>query len=421
MSGLRLEIDLDKIGDNARRMVAFAAERGVTVTGVTKALLGHARLANVLVAAGVRGLGDSRVENIERMRHAHISAPMLLLRSPLPSQVDRVVRSNVTSVNSELDVLSALATAARLCGRVHDVMIMVELGDLRDGVMPSELHETVRHVLRLPTLRLSGIGANLACRHGVAPSDANMGELSDLVDAVETAFGIAIDTVSGGNSANLAWMAATPDIGRINDVRLGEAILLGRNPLDRRPIVGLHTDAITLVGEVIESQRKPTRPWGDLGQNAFGESADRSAAPPNGREIWQTIVGIGRQDADADDLPCASAVGVLGASSDHLVLQTDGRSVPGDEFRFEPGYSALLRAATSPFVRIDFLDDRAVRSPITVSSRHRPSTGPSVAGPIRSPNLTIVRRGRDGPADGQASPAVPLDVDPEGTLVPAHL
>ncbi len=387
MNGLRLDVDLDKIGDNAKLLVDRATDRGVSVTAVTKALLGEPRLANVLVGAGVVALGDSRVENIERMRHSHVTAPMVLLRSPMPSQVDRVVRSNTTSVNTELEVLTALAAAARLCGRVHEVMVMVELGDLRDGVMPDDLHDTVRHILRLPALRLVGIGANLACRHGIAPTDQNMGELSQLVDAVESKFGTEIRTVSGGNSANLDWMTNAADLGRINNLRLGESILLGREPLHRARVAGLHTDAVTVVCEVIESRRKPTQPWGRSGQTAFGTAAE----PPEDRGvIWQTIVAAGRQDIDSDDLLGPPGVKVLAASSDHLVLETATRMVPGEEIRFEPGYSALLRSMTSPFVVKNFGERRGNQSIVAVSSRRSEAGAPQP--PARQPTLTIVPR-----------------------------
>lgn len=392
MSTLRLDVDLDKIAANARLLVDRAAARGVAITGVTKALLGEPRLARALVASGVVAIGDSRVENIERMRQAHINTPMLLVRSPMPSQIDRIVRSDVRSVNTDLDVLAALATSARVCGRIHEVMIMVELGDLREGVMPGELRDTVRNILRLPTLRLSGIGTNLACRSGIEPTDENMGELSRLVDDVEQTFGIGIPTVSGGNSANLDWLTTTADVGRINELRLGESILLGRDPLTRQPIVGLHTDAVTFVAEVIESKRKPTTPRGHAGQSAFGAVARAAIEATGPREIWQTIVAAGRQDIDPDDLQSPDGIAVLAASSDHLILRTDTRMSPGDTVRFEPGYSALLRAGTSPYVDTIMHEHRRAPSTITVSTLRPERTGGSSIDHAR-PQLSIVRRG----------------------------
>ncbi len=366
MTGLRIEIDLDKIAANARELVVRCATRGVTVTAVTKALLGAPELATVLDAVGT--FADSRIENIERLRSAGIATLALLLRTPMPSQVERVIAADVMSVNTEIDVLSALSTAARNAGRSHDVMLMVELGDLREGVMPDRLHDTVRHVLGCRHLRLAGIGANLACRNGIAPSDKNMGQLSAIVESVEATFGVAIDIVSGGNSANLDWVFETSDVGRINDLRLGESLLLGREPLRRRPIPGLHTDAIVIVAEVIESNRKPTRPWGRAHQNSFGEIPE---VVERG-EVWQTILAIGRQDTETTDLEAPPGVEILAASSDHLVVSAPDRMRAGDEVRFDPGYAAVLRAMTSPFVAKRFV---TATSP-SFSSSFSPSAPP---------------------------------------------
>jgi predicted amino acid racemase len=284
----------------------------------------------------------------------------------MPSQVRRVVRSATMSTNTEPVVLTALSTAAREAGINHDVMLMVELGDLREGVMPASLHDLVGHVLSLPDLRLRGLGTNLACRNGIEPTDENMQELSAMVDDVEATFGIEIAVVSGGNSANLPWALGSGDFGRVNNLRLGESILLGREPLHRQPIEGLHTDAIALVAEVIECNRKPTLPWGRAGQNSFGETpetADRG-------EVWQTILAVGRQDADTTDLTTPDGVEILAASSDHLVTSTPRRMTPGEELRFQPGYSALLRAMTSPFVEKAF-DPIETVNEATPSPRHQ--------------------------------------------------
>ena len=366
MNGLRVEIDLAKLHHNAGELVRRCRRRGISVTAVTKAMLGSPELVTALAPA--ESLGDSRIENIERMRDAGCGGSMLLLRSPTRSQIDRVVRSATMSTNTEPAVLGALSSAARAAGCTHDIMLMVELGDLREGVMPATLHDVVRQVLSLPNLRLRGLGTNLACRNGIEPSVENMGELSALVDGVENTFGVEIAVVSGGNSANLAWALAPSENGRINNLRLGESILLGREPLHRQPIEGLHSDAITLVAEVIECQRKPTKPWGRAGQNSFGETPevrDRG-------ELWQTILAVGRQDTDPTDLEAPEGVEILAASSDHLVVITSGRTTPGEEIRFQPGYSALLRAMTSPFVAkafqpLDLVRSKRNRSPAPAS------------------------------------------------------
>ncbi len=347
MSAPRLEIDLDRIQHNARTLVERLATRGISVSGVTKAALGSPAIAGALLRGGVTSLGDSRIENIETMRAAQVPASMMLIRSPMLSQAQRVVAQADVSFNTELEVISKLASAAQQAGRRHGVVLMVELGDLREGIMPGDLEHTVRETLRLPNIALKGIGTNLACRSGVVPDAKNMGELSALADAIDAKFGLVLEIVSGGNSANLTWALSGACTGRINHLRLGEALLLGREPLHRQPLDGLHTDAFTLVAEVIESKVKPSRPWGELAQAAFGAqplAADRG-------DLSQVILALGRQDTDSCGLVAPAGMQILGSSSDHLVVDIGRERLPvGAEVRLLPNYSALMRAMTSPFV-----------------------------------------------------------------------
>ena len=347
MTAPRLEIRLDRIHHNAKTLADRLALRGIAVMGITKAALGLPDIARTMLSAGVTSIGDARIENIEAMRRAGLTCEFTLIRSPMISQADRVVASADISHNTEIHVIERLSASAQSQGRTHGVLLMVELGDLREGILPAELPAFVDQVLRLPNIALRGIGTNLACQCGVSPDPENMGLLSSLADSLESTFGIVLETVSGGNSATLAWALEAVDIGHVNALRLGEAILLGRDPLDRSAIPGLHTDAFTLVAEIIEHKRKPSSPWGELGQAAFGPVTARK----DRGVIEQAILALGRQDVDPDGLEAPGDMEILGASSDHLVLDTGpcSRAI-GSEVRFQLNYSALVRAMTSPFI-----------------------------------------------------------------------
>lgn len=359
MTAPRLDIDLDKIAANARALVDRLAVRGIGVTGVTKAALGSPGIAAAMRRGGVRGLGDSRIENIERMRDASITGPFTLIRSPMPSQVARVVATATSSFNSESTVLDQLSAAADTQRRHHEVVLMVELGDLREGVLVDELDALIRHTLGCRNLVLTGLGTNLACQSGIAPDADKMTELSELVTAVEARFGIELSVVSGGNSANLTWALSGADAGRVNELRLGESILLGRDPIQGDAIDGLHTDAITLVGEVIEAKDKPVQPWGTRGPGAFGVPSPRIGAGIR----RQALLAVGHQDVDPDGLTPPTSVTILGASSDHLVVTTGAASCRvGAELTFQLNYSALLRAMTSPSVAKQYASARGLQA-----------------------------------------------------------
>ncbi len=347
MSVPRLEINLGKIQHNAHTLVERLAKRGISVTGVTKATLGSPEISCALLRAGVSDLGDSRIENIEAMRHVDVPARMFLIRSPMLSQAKRVVTNADVSFNTEIEVVRRLSLEARKLHRTHAVVLMVELGDLREGIMPADLMAAVRETLSFPNIILKGLGTNLACRSGASPDNTNMAELSRLATLMETTFDISLEIVSGGNSANLQWAFSGANMGRINNLRLGESILLGCETLHRRVIDGLHTDAITLVAEVIESKIKPTQPWGKLAQTAFGTGA----AAKNRGDIKQAILAVGIQDVDPYGLLPPKGTEIIGSSSDHLITTSTVDSFPvGAEMTFQLNYSALVRAMTSPFV-----------------------------------------------------------------------
>lgn len=347
MTGPRLEIDLNKITHNARRLVDRLSGHGIAVTGVTKATLGAPEIARAMLDGGVADLGDSRTENIETLRGAHVSAQLSLIRAPMPSQARRVVIGADVSYNSEIETVRRLSLEARKLNRTHAVIVMIELGDLREGFMPVDVVAAVGEILEMPNIEFRGIGTNLACRSGASPGEVNMGELSRIAATIEATFGIAVEIVSGGNSANLEWVFSGAPIGRINNLRLGESILLGRETLNRHVIEGLHTDAITLVAEVIESKLKPTQPSGDLAQTAFGVGT----VAANRGEITQTLLAVGIQDTDPAGLLPPAGTQIIGSSSDHLITTSAADRVPiGSEMRFQLNYSALMRAMTSPFV-----------------------------------------------------------------------
>ena len=347
MATPRIEINLEKIAHNVKTLIELYNFRGVNVIGVMKVICGNPVVAATLVKNGINILADSRLANIKRMRTAGIQAQFVLLRTPYLSQAEEVVKYANISLNSELSVIKELSKYAMVSDSMHQIILMIELGDLREGLLPVELNNTVDQVLKLDGIRLVGIGTNLACFGGIKPDDSNMGILSALASEVEEKFGLEFVFVSGGNSANYDWFMSTKDVGRVNNLRLGESIFLGCETLHRTPIPGLFTDAFTLVAEIIESKVKPSQPYGTVHQNAFGnvpEHEDRG-------QINRAILGIGLQDVMVSGLVPRSDIDILGASSDHIIVDTKNTElVVGNELEFDLNYGSLLSAMTSPYV-----------------------------------------------------------------------
>ena len=343
-----MDIRLDKITHNAWYLRALYASKGVRVTAVTKGVCGSPRIARALLWGGIRSLGDSRLANIQRMRAAGLCAQYVLIRSPMLSQAERVVELADISLNTELSVIRRLGEHAARRGRVHHIILMVELGDLREGIMPSDIDPTVEQVLDLQGVKLVGIGTNLACFGGTKPTQAKMQELGAIANRVQLKYGLKFKFVSGGNSANYQWFVSTPDVGLVNHLRIGESILLGCDPLTRESIPGLYADAFTLSAEVIELKTKPCKPYGEVAQDAFGHVPTFEDKGYKSR----AILALGRQDVDVSAIQPRVDADVIGASSDHLILGVwDSPLAVGAEVQFDVQYSALLRAMTSPDVQ----------------------------------------------------------------------
>ncbi len=362
MEAPRLEIDLDKIGRNASLLRALFGAKGICITAVTKAVLGDPLVASVLVDNGIRAIGDSQIKNIRKMKQAGIEAEFTLIRTPMPSETEQVVQYADISLNTELAVIRLLSRHAAKYRKRHRIVLMVELGDLREGIMPSDVGEVVAETLDLEGVELIGLGTTLACYGGAKPTEKNMTELSSIAERLRNEYGIALEVISGGNSANYNWFVSTPEVGQVNNLRIGESILLGRETLSRERIPGLHTDAFTLIAEVIELKDKPSSAVSPCCQDAFGNTPvfqDRGT-------VAKAILGIGKQDVDVSGIAAKIDVEFLGATGDHLILDAKDTGLRvGSEVAFDVNYSALLRAMTSPYVAKEYVG-HPIRMPLSI-------------------------------------------------------
>ena len=360
-------VDLGKIRDNTRAVVEQLS--GIEVVGVVKATSGSPEVGAAMLAAGAVALGESRLENIKRLRDGGLTAPIWLLRAPVPALADEAVRYTDVSLQSELEIVVALEQAAARQRRRHGIVAMVDLGDLREGMMPVDLPAFVAAVERLDHIELLGIGGNLTCYGEIIPDDENLGRLAELAAATERQIGRRLRYVSGGNSSSIAMVVSGRMPPAINTLRIGETILLGVETIHREPAMDLYLDAITLAAPVIECKRKPSLPTGTSGQDAFG---NRSTFVDRG-DRRRAICALGRQDVSPEGLrPVDPRIQVLGASSDHLILDVedlDDCLSPGQIVQFIPNYAATLQLFTSSYVDKVYAESQGA-APTSVRPEH---------------------------------------------------
>jgi predicted amino acid racemase len=266
------------------------------------------------------------------------------------TQAADVVEYADISLNSEIEVIKALNEAAKAKGKVHQIILMVDLGDLREGVWFENAVAFAGEIIKLENIKLMGLGTNLTCYGGVIPSIENLGTLVKIAEEIEVKYGIKLEIISGGNSSSIHLLQKSQMPGKVNQIRLGEAIVLGTESAYGERIEDTYSDAFTLAAEIVELKEKPSAPIGEIGMDAFGGKpvfVDKGI-------IKRAIVAVGRQDVKHEGLtPRDKGISILGASSDHMILDVTNAEAGykvGDIVEFDVNYGALLAAATSEYV-----------------------------------------------------------------------
>lgn len=350
----RLEISLDKIRHNTEILVRMCRRGGIRVTGVTKVFCGHEVIAEAMVAGGVNEIADSRITNLKRLRD--IKLPKVLLRLPMISLASEVVEYADISLNSEIETIRALSAEACLKEKDHKVILMFDLGDLREGIIDqTEMLRTVAATLELERIILAGIGTNLTCYGGVIPTKENLTRLVELKITIERSFDIDLEIVSGGNSSSLHLIEEGMMPDGINQLRLGESIVLGRETAYGQQIIGTYDDCFKLIAEIIEIRDKPSIPVGELGLDSFGNYP--SFVDKGIRK--RAICAIGKQDIVPESIvPDDGDIVILSASSDHLILdvtECQRAYKVGGLVSFKLTYGGILSSMTSEYVSKCFM------------------------------------------------------------------
>ena len=345
----RIDIDYNKLKHNAIRMVMKYKEHGIDIAAVTKGFCAIPEVAEAIFEGGVKYFADSRIENLIKLKDFPLEK--ILLRLPMISQTEAVVNYADITLNSEIETIKALNQWALKVGKIHKIILMIDLGDLREGIFDDkELYIVCRELKTLKNIKVLGVGTNLTCYGGVIPSEENLGKLVEYAKRIEKALDTQLEIISGGNSSSVFLVEEGKIVEGINNLRLGEVILLGVETSYGEIIPENYQDIITLVAEIIEVKEKPSLPIGEIGRDAFGNVptfADKGMRK-------RAILAIGKQDFGTHEIiPVDKSIEILGSSSDHLIIDiTDCQQdlKVGDEVKFNVTYGSMLALTTSQYV-----------------------------------------------------------------------
>ncbi len=353
----RLVIDLKKLQSNLDAVAGITKEQGgCSLMIVTKGMCAHKEMCGMIAQhPAVDFMADSRVANIKT--YADIARAngkkTTLLRIPMHAEVADVAKYVDLSFNSELSTIRLLNEEAGKLGVKHNILLMIDLGDLREGIFYQNedlIFETVEEILSMEHINLYGVGVNLTCYGAIIPKNDNLSNLVAVARKIEDKFGIKLEMVSGGNSSSIYLIGKGEMPEGITNLRLGESFLLGNDTAYGEKLPGTCSDALVLEAQIVELKEKPSLPIGEVGVDAFGQKPyyeDRGI-------IKRAIIAIGKQDTDIDSMePLDPKVDILGGSSDHIILdvtKSDTEYKVGDIVQFVVGYGGMLKTATSPYV-----------------------------------------------------------------------
>lgn len=343
----RLEINIKKVYENTSKVKELCDKNDISIAGIIKMTHSMKEIAETMIAAGCEYIGTSRLNQIKRLRKEGINKPLMLIRLPMISEAVNVIKYADISLNSEADTLVELNKEAVKQGKIHKVILMMDLGDLREGIF--DVNEIIEMALwvekELPNLHLYGIGTNLGCYGAIVPTEVNIGKLCETAEKIEAAIGRNLEVISGGATSSLTLLTDGKMPKKVNNLRIGEGILVARD-LDEvweYDIADLHKDAFILKAEVIEIKDKPSHPIGKIFIDAFCNTPTYDDKGVRRR----ALLGIGKQDlVNVDTLnPFDKDIKIIGGSSDHLIIDVEDCEKEyrvGDVIEFYLSYQHLL-------------------------------------------------------------------------------
>lgn len=348
-----ITLDQSKLQHNYNFLNQLFYKNKIEWAIVAKLLCGNEKFLKVLLEISDKEICDSRLSNLKIIKKLAPSKQTIYIKPPAKRLVESIVKFADVSFNTEIATIELLSEQALKQNKIHRVVLMVEMGELREGIMARDLMRFYAEVYHLPNIEIVGLGTNLNCLNGILPDEKKLIKLNRFKEIVEEHSGEKIPYISAGSSVTIPLIFSDEIPLGINHFRVGETLFFGTNVYKDSKLKGMFYDVFTLTAEIIEMHEKPTIPSGNAGTNISGEtpSFDNNTA---GESSVRAIVDVGLLDIDFNDiLPLNSGIEMIGASSDMLILDLGDNSnhfQVGDTIDFSMNYMAVLRAMNSNYV-----------------------------------------------------------------------
>lgn len=373
----KLALHREKLRANYAELERRMAGHGVDWGVVTKLLCGQENFLQEVLDLQPSQVMDARTSNLATVKRLAPETRTVYIKPAAPGNAEDVVRYADVSFNTELTTLAALDREAARQGKRHGVVVMVEMGDLREGVMRENLLAFVGRTLEFEHLDVKGLGTNFNCLNGTLPSEEKLLQLGLFRELVELEHDVRLAWVSGGTSVTLPMLFSGRVPHAVNHFRVGESLFFGRNLVDGDAFDGMHDDVFTFQAEVIEVAEKPRDPSGPFGEDPFGGRHEEAEAGPGPGQVRRAILDVGYLDIDPDYLVNDEpGVELVDVSSDMMVVDVTERERPtrvGDRIRFCLRYMGALTLLNSPYVDKEVVGDAEEAPPVAPASVASPA------------------------------------------------
>lgn len=348
-----MTLDSKKLQANFKYLDRLFRRNGIQWTVVTKMLCGNKLYLSEVLKLGVSQVSDSRVSNLKAIKAINPDIETIYIKPPAKRAISSVIKYADISMNTEIDTIKLLSEEAKKQNKTHKIIIMIELGELREGILGENFIDFYANVFRLDHIEVVGIGTNLTCLYGVLPNHDKLIQLSLYEQLIEAKFNKQIPYVSGGSSVTIPLIFQKLLPKAINHFRVGETLYLGTDVYNDTTLKHMHSDVFSLFAEIIELSEKPVVPIGELGTNVEGNEFNFDERDV-GQKTFRAIIDLGLLDVDEKHIkPVDSDLKFVGASSDMLVIdlgENRKNYKVGDLLQFRMDYMGTLRAINSRYI-----------------------------------------------------------------------
>lgn len=353
----KLIIKTDAFKNNIRTIKQLCDTNDIKLSAVVKVFHAMDDLIKIMHDEGINSFCSSRILDIKKIKKLYPLDETVLIRIPMISELEDLVKYVDITLISSKDTLIELNRISKQNNKIQNVILMEDLGDLREGIISQEELVDLAYYTEnnLSNIHIKGIGCNLTCYGSIRPTVTNLNKLIDTKHMIEEKIGRKLELVSGGATTSLELLIDNTMPKEVNHLRVGGLFL---TPMYIKEFKKWDKylpleNVFEIETEVIEVNSKPTYPIGEIVVDGFGNKIEYT---DNGIRK-RIIVALGKNDIGGylQLYPHDKDSFILGGSSDHTIVDIEDSKIDykvGMKVKFDLDYESVMVSSQSKYLNI---------------------------------------------------------------------